>query len=44
VADAVFVSVPYERIHNLVAAVPECSAGSAEVEIPEGFRRFMEDK
>ena len=43
-ADAVFVSVPYERIHNLVAAVPECSAGSAEVEIPEGFRRFMEDK
>ena len=36
--DVVFVSVPYERVHNLVAAVPECSAGSAELEIPEGFR------
>ncbi|NPV59333.1 MAG: DUF169 domain-containing protein [Actinobacteria bacterium] len=37
--DVVFVSVPYERIRNLVSAVPECSAGTAELEIPEGFRR-----
>jgi uncharacterized protein (DUF169 family) len=35
--DVVFVSVPYERVHNLAAAVPECSAGSAELEIPEEF-------
>ena len=36
-SDIVFVSVPYERVRNLAAAVPECSAGSAELEIPEGF-------
>ncbi len=41
-SDVVFMSVPYERIHNLVAAVPECSAGSAELEIPEGFRQGPE--
>ncbi|MBC7229750.1 MAG: DUF169 domain-containing protein [Actinobacteria bacterium] len=37
--DVIFVSVPYERIHNLVEAVPACSAGTAELEIPKGFRR-----
>lgn len=42
-ADVVFVSIPYERVHNLVAALPECSAGSAETDIPEEIRRFMED-
>ena len=43
-SDVVFTSVPYERIHNLAAAVPECSAGSAELEIPEEMRRAMEGK
>lgn len=28
--DIVFVTVPYERITNLVAAIPECSAGTAQ--------------
>lgn len=37
-ADTVFVSIPYERIHNLIAAVPECSAGSAKLEIPKELR------
>jgi len=41
-SDVVFVSVPYERVRNLAAAVPECSAGSAELEIPEEFRRVLE--
>jgi uncharacterized protein (DUF169 family) len=41
-SDVVFVSVPYERIHNLIAAVPECSAGSAELEIPQEIQRVME--
>ncbi|RJP28524.1 MAG: hypothetical protein C4536_12140 [Actinobacteria bacterium] len=40
--DVVFVTVPYERVPNLVAAVPECSAGSAELEIPQEVRRIME--
>ena len=39
----VFVTIPYERIHNLVAAIPECSAGSAKLEIPPEMRRFMEE-
>lgn len=37
--DVVFVSVPYERVLNLAAAVPECSAGTAQPNIPEAFRR-----
>jgi uncharacterized protein (DUF169 family) len=43
-ADAVFVSIPYERVHNLVAAVPECSAGSAEPDIPEEFLSSMQEE
>ena len=34
----VFLSVPYERIHNLIAAIPHCSAGDAEAHIPEEFQ------
>ena len=34
----VFVTVPYERMHNLALAIPECSAGSAPAEIPPEFR------
>lgn len=36
--DMMLLSVPYERMANLEAAVPECSAGTAEVETPPGFR------
>lgn len=36
--DIVFVSVPYERLDNLIAAIPESSAGEAAVNIPEEFR------
>ncbi len=36
--DVMILSVPYERMDNLEAAVPECSAGTAEVETPPGFR------
>lgn len=42
-SDTVFLSVPYERLHNLVLAIPECSAGTAPVEIPEEMRSFMRD-
>jgi uncharacterized protein (DUF169 family) len=35
--DILFVSVPYERMHNLIAAFPNCSAEDAEAVIPEGF-------
>jgi uncharacterized protein (DUF169 family) len=36
--DVVFFTVPYERMHNLLEAVPHSSAGRAEVEIPPEFR------
>lgn len=42
--DVIFVSIPYERVHNLVVAVPECSAGSAEPDIPEEFLRSMQEE
>lgn len=40
--DAVFLTVPYERMANLIAAIPMCSAGTAQLEIPEAFRAVME--
>jgi uncharacterized protein (DUF169 family) len=36
--DIVFVSIPYERIENLIDAIPLCSAGEATVHIPEEFQ------
>jgi uncharacterized protein (DUF169 family) len=40
--DVVFVTVPYERLDNLIKAIPLCSAGTADVEIPEALRRIVE--
>jgi uncharacterized protein (DUF169 family) len=42
--NVVFVTVPYERINNLVAAIPECSAGTAELEIPPEMRRAFQEE
>lgn len=39
----VFVTIPYERLGSLVSAIPECSAGNAEVEIPSDIRRGFEE-
>ena len=36
--DIIFLSIPYERINNLIAAIPHCSAGKADVVIPEEFQ------
>ena len=37
-SDLIFVSIPYERINNLIDAIPLCSAGEAESVIPEEFQ------
>ncbi len=37
--DILFFSLPYERMHNLLEAIPNCSAGEAKAIIPEAFRR-----
>ncbi len=39
--DVVFVSLPYERMANLVAAVPKCSAGDAPLEIPREIEEHL---
>jgi uncharacterized protein (DUF169 family) len=36
--DIIFLSIPYERINNLIGAIPHCSAGEAAVVIPEEFQ------
>lgn len=36
--DVIFLSIPYERINNLIDAIPLCSAGTARSHIPEEFR------
>lgn len=42
-SDRVFLTIPYERMANVVLAIPECSAGTAEVVIPEAFRQRDEE-
>jgi uncharacterized protein (DUF169 family) len=41
--DVVFLTVPYERMHNLIEAIPECTAGTAEAVIPPEFRLTTEE-
>ncbi len=41
-SDAIFVTIPFERMDKLVQAIPLCSAGTAELEFPENIRRMME--
>jgi uncharacterized protein (DUF169 family) len=36
--DIAFLTIPYERINNLIAAIPKCSAGEAKAVIPEEFQ------
>ena len=37
--DELFVSIPYHKMPNLMDSIDSCSAGTAEVELPDGFRR-----
>ena len=41
--DAVFLTVPFERMANLVKAIPECSAGTAEFYLPPEIQTAMEE-
>lgn len=36
--DILFFSLPYERVDNLLKAIPFCSAGEGDIEIPEEFQ------
>ena len=37
-SEIVFLSIPYERVNNLIDAIPLCSAGEAAAHIPEEFQ------
>lgn len=37
-SDILFLSIPYERVNNLISAIPKCSAGDAEAVIPKEFQ------
>lgn len=40
--DEMFVTVPWHRMHNMMAAIPRCTAGVAKMERPPGFETFDE--
>ena len=35
------VSIPYHRFHGVMRSIEHCTAGRAEMEIPESFRRLV---
>jgi uncharacterized protein (DUF169 family) len=39
--DELIVTIPYEKMDNLIKAIPLCSAGTAKVEYPEELRRSI---
>jgi uncharacterized protein (DUF169 family) len=39
--DELIVTIPYEKMDNLIKAIPLCSAGTAKVEYPEELKRSI---
>jgi len=37
------VSIPYHRFHGVMRSIDHCTAGRAKMEIPESFRRFLDE-
>ena len=38
--DELIISIPYEKMDNLIKAIPNCTAGTAKIEYPKEFRRL----
>jgi uncharacterized protein (DUF169 family) len=38
-----FVTVPWHRMHNMMAAIPYCTAGEAELEMPPEFEELIRE-
>jgi hypothetical protein len=38
-----FVTVPYHRFLGVMRSVPNCTAGTAKIEVPADFRRTLEE-
>lgn len=39
-----FVSIPAKRIPQIVESIDKCSAGTAKIEYPKGFREFLQKR
>ena len=39
--DELLVTVPFPKMHNLIESIPSCGAGTAPIEIPPEFRKYM---
>lgn len=39
--DELFLTIPFHKMPNLVESLPHCAAGTAEIETPPEFRRYM---
>jgi hypothetical protein len=37
------ITIPYEKMDNLIKAIPNCTAGTGKMEYPEEFRRLAEE-
>ena len=42
--DKLLISVPYQRIGQMVSAIDACSAGRAKIEFPPEFRAFLQKR
>jgi len=39
--DELFLTIPFHKMPNLMESIPHCSAGTAQIEIPPEFRKYM---
>ena len=44
VPEELFLTIPFHKMDNLIQSIPLCSAGTAEIEIPSAFRRYMSEE
>lgn len=42
--DKLLVSIPYQRIPQIVASIDKCTAGRAKIEYPPEFREFLQKR
>lgn len=42
--NVLFVIIPAQKIPPIIASMDKCSAGTAKIEYPQGFREFLQKK
>ena len=41
--DKLLVTIPYQRMPEIIESIDKCSAGTAKVEYPQEFREFLQN-